>query len=106
MTRFAFGARGGLAAVRSALANRLQRAVNICLGSAVSTIGLTVPAVVVISLVTGHAVTLGLSKANIVLLVLTLFVSALTFGGVRTNVLQGAVHLVLFFVYLVLIFQP
>ena len=96
----------GLAAVNAALANRLQRSVNICLGSSVSTIGLTVPAVVVISLITGHAVTLGLSGANMVLLVLTLFVSALTFGGVRTNVLQGAVHLVLFFVYLVLIFQP
>ena len=96
----------GLAAVRSALDNKLQRAVNICLGSALSTIGLTVPAIVVISLVTGHAVTLGLTQVNMVLLLLTLFVSALTFGGVRTNVLQGAVHLVLFFVYLVLIFQP
>jgi len=51
-------------------------------------------------------VTLGLDDATMVLLLLTLIVSALTFGGVRTNLLQGAVHLVLFFVYLVLIFQP
>lgn len=95
-----------LAAVYAARANKLQRSVNICLGSALSTIGLTVPAVVTISLVTGKHIVLGLEQANIVLLVLTLFVSALTFGGVRTNVLQGAVHLVLFIVFLVLVFRP
>ena len=95
-----------LAAVHAAQADRLQRSVNICLGSALSTIGLTVPAVVIISLVTGLYVVLGLDQTHIVLLVLTLFMSALTFGGVRTNVLQGAVHLVLFIVFLVLILSP
>ncbi len=95
-----------LAAVYAAQSDRLQRSVNICLGSSLSTIGLTVPAVVMISLVTGKHIVLGLEQANIVLLVLTLFVSALTFGGVRTNVLQGAVHLVLFIVFLVLVFNP
>ncbi len=95
-----------LAAIHAAQSDRLQRSVNICLGSALSTIGLTVPAVVTISLVTGKHIVLGLEQANIVLLVLTLFVSALTFGGVRTNVLQGAVHLVLFIVFLVLVFNP
>ena len=94
-----------LAAVYAAQSDRLQRSVNICLGSSLSTIGLTVPAVVTISLVTGKHIVLGLEQANIVLLVLTLFVSALTFGGVRTNVLQGAVHLVLFIVFLVLVFN-
>lgn len=96
----------GLAALRAALANRLQRSVNICLGSALATIGLTVPAVFTIGLVTGMPVVLGLEPVDMVLLVLTLFLSMLTFGGVRTNMLQGAVHLVVFLVYLVLIFNP
>lgn len=96
----------GLAAFRAALANRLQRSVNICLGSALATIGLTVPAVLTIGLMTGKEVVLGLDPADMVVLVLTLLLSMLTFGGVRTNVLQGAVHLVVFFVYVVLIFSP
>ncbi len=96
----------GLAALRAAIANRLQRSVNICLGSALATIGLTVPAVLCMGLITGKTVVLGLAEVDIVLLVLTFFLSILTFGGVRTNVLQGAVHLVVFFVYLVLIFNP
>lgn len=96
----------GISALHAAIANRLQRAVNICLGSVLSTIGLTVPAVLIIGLVTGEDVVLGIDDNSLVLLVLTLFVSALTFGGPRTNMLQGAVHLVIFFVYLVLIFNP
>ena len=95
-----------LAVLRAALANRLQRSVNICLGSALSTIGLTVPAVLVIGLVTGQTVVLGLGDTDMVLLILTLALSFLTFGGVRTNVMQGAVHIVVFLVYLVLIFSP
>jgi Ca2+:H+ antiporter len=96
----------GIAAFHAALANKLQRSVNICLGSALATIGLTVPAVLTIDLMTGMHVVLGLEATEIVLLVLTLFLSMLTFGGVRTNMLQGAVHLVVFLVYLVLIFDP
>jgi Ca2+:H+ antiporter len=96
----------GLAAFSAALSNKLQRSVNICLGSALATIGLTVPAVLAIDLITGMDVVLGLEGTDMVLLVLTLVVSMLTFGGVRTNSLQGAVHLVVFLVYLVLIFNP
>ncbi len=96
----------GMAAIHAALANRIQRAVNICLGSALATIGLTVPAVLVIGLITGQKVVLGLDEAEMVLLLLTLLLSALTFGGIRTNMLQGAVHLVIFAVYIVLIFSP
>ena len=95
-----------LAAYRAAAANHLQRAVNICLGSALATISLTVPAVVIIGMVSGINVQLGLNPADMVLLVLTLIISVITFGGVRTNMLQGAVHLVVFVTYLVLIFQP
>lgn len=96
----------GLTAFRAALANRLQRAVNVCLGSALATIGLTIPAVLTIGLITGREVHLGLDGVETVLLVLTLFVSALTFGGARTNVLQGVIHLALFIVFVALIFSP
>jgi Ca2+:H+ antiporter len=96
----------GLAAFEAAAANHLQRAVNIALGSALATISLTVPAVLIIGMVSGIQVQLGLDYTEMVLLVLTLIISVLTFGGVRTNMLQGAVHLVIFFVYIVLIFQP
>jgi len=96
----------GLTAFQAALVDHLQRAVNVCLGSALSTIGLTIPAVLIVGLVTGTDVHLGLSESEMVLLILTLFVSGLTFAGGRTNVLQGFVHLVLFFVYLMLIVSP
>ncbi|MEA1050174.1 calcium:proton antiporter [Lamprobacter modestohalophilus] len=93
-------------AVRSALANRLQRAVNIFLGSVLATIGLTVPAVLAISLATGKPVELGLDETDILLLVTTLLVAVLTFSAPRTNVLQGVVHLILFGAYVMLIFAP
>jgi Ca2+:H+ antiporter len=95
----------GMTAVRAALANQLQRAVNLCLGAAASTIGLTVPAIVAVGLLTGQTVILGLEPAGVVLLAVTLAVSILTFCGPRTTVLEGAVHLVLFLVYLVLILE-
>ncbi len=96
----------GLAALSAARANYLQRSVNLLLGSAVATIGLTVPAVLAIGLLIDRPVTLGLDNAGTVLLVLTLVMSAMTFGGVRTSLLQGAVHLVMFLAYLMLIFSP
>ncbi|NRA00218.1 MAG: calcium:proton antiporter, partial [Myxococcales bacterium] len=95
----------GMAAVKSALANQLQRTVNIALGSALSTIGLTIPAIIGISLVTGKRVELGLDPAELNLLLLTLLVSVVNFSSERTNVLHGAVHLTLFFTYVVLIFD-
>ena len=64
------------------------------------------PAVVAIGLLTGTHVELGLEGTEMVLLILTLTLSILTFGATRTNMLQGAVHLVVFFVYFVLIFDP
>ncbi len=93
-------------AVRAAVANRLQRAVNIFLGSVMATIGLTVPAVLAISLVTGKTVALGLQGADILMLAVTLMVAMVTFSARRTNVLQGVVHLTLFCAYLMLIFAP
>jgi Ca2+:H+ antiporter len=96
----------GMAALRAALANQLQRSVNLCLGAAASTIGLTVPAVLAVGLITGQKVVLGIDPAGIVLLAVTLALSIITFCGSRTTVLEGAVHLVMFLVYLVLIFSP
>jgi Ca2+:H+ antiporter len=95
-----------LGAIGAALANRLQRSVNISLGSVLATIGLTVPAVLAISLYTGHPVELGLEPAKQVLLLTTLAVAVVTFSAQRTNVLQGLVHLILFLAYVVMIFAP
>jgi Ca2+:H+ antiporter len=95
-----------MSALRAAVDNQLQRAVNLCLGAALSTIGLTVPAVVAIGLVTGQSVVLGVDPTSMVLLAVTLVVSMLTFSGSPTTMLEGAVHLVLFIVYVVLLFSP
>ncbi|MDQ0395508.1 calcium:proton antiporter [Labrys monachus] len=96
----------GISALRAVSANELQRAVNLCLGAVASTLGLTVPAVLAIGLITGQTVTLGLDPINMVLLTTTLILSTLTFSGSRTTTLEGAVHLVMFFVFVVLIFSP
>ncbi len=93
----------GLSGIRAALANRMQRAVNILMGSVLATLSLTIPAVVSIGLVQGNEVILGLDRLESIMLMLTLLVSILTFVSGRTNILQGAVHLVLFLAYLMLI---
>lgn len=89
-----------VAALRAALANRLQTSLNLGLGSALATIGLTIPAVAALSLAAELPIALGLDTKSAVLLFLTLIVSTLTLGTGRTTVLQGAVHLVIFAVYL------
>jgi Ca2+:H+ antiporter len=94
-----------LAAVRAALANQLQRSINLSLGTALSSISLTIPAVLLIGFVTGRTIILGLDSADTALLLLTLVMSMLTFALERTNVLLGAVHLLLFLAYLMLIFE-
>jgi Ca2+:H+ antiporter len=94
-----------IGATRAALANNVQQAVNIFLGSVLSTIGLTVPLMLLVSDVTHHGLILGLAGANQVLLPLTLAVSVVTFASGRTNVLQGAVHAVLFAAFLLLMFE-
>ncbi|HEY2835278.1 MAG TPA: hypothetical protein VGI89_01830 [Rhizomicrobium sp.] len=94
-----------IGAMRAAIADRLQQSVNIFLGSVLSTIGLTVPVMLAISHLTGHDVFLGLSGASEVLLLLTLAVSVVTFASGRTNILQGAVHVVLFAAFVMLMFQ-
>jgi Ca2+:H+ antiporter len=94
-----------LSAIRAALANQLQRAMNIFLGSVLATISLTIPAMLIVGHFSGRHFVLGLEHTDIVMLLLTLFSCGITFGSGRTNVLQGAVHLLLFAVYVLLIFQ-
>ena len=90
----------GLAASRAALGNRLQTSLNLALGSALATIGLTIPAVAAVSIVIGQRLELGLEAKEQMLLALTLLLSAITFGTGRTTVLQGIVHSLVFAVFL------
>jgi Ca2+:H+ antiporter len=90
----------GLAALKAARANRLQTSLNLALGSALASIGLTIPAVAVVSVVLGQPLELGLGEKDQVLLALTLLVGVITLGTGRTTVLQGIVHLVIFAVFL------
>lgn len=90
----------GLAAVRAARKNLFQTSLNLALGSALASIGLTIPAVAILSLITGWTLTLGIDMKSAVLLLLALFVSSLSLVTGRTNVLQGVILLVIFAVYL------
>jgi Ca2+:H+ antiporter len=90
----------GFAALRAARVNRVQTSLNLAIGSALASIGLTIPAVAVAALVMGLDLELGLSMRSMVLLALTLLVASLTLGTGRTTVVQGVVHLVIFATYL------
>jgi len=94
-----------MSAIKAAQRNQLQRSFNILLGSVLATIGLTIPAVLVIGLLTGKTVYLGLDAVNTILLLLVLAVSAVTLSSGRTNALQGAVHLLIFLAYLMFMFE-
>jgi Ca2+:H+ antiporter len=96
----------GLAAVRAANANRLQTSLNLALGSALASIGLSIPAVAIVSIVNGWPVTMGIDEKSTVLLALSLIVAGLSLGTGRTTVLQGVVHLVIFAVYLFMTVFP
>ena len=94
------------AALRAARRNELQKSLNLALGSSLATIGLTIPAVAVLAMILKQPLELGLDMPDTVLLVLTFAVSLVTFGGGRTNILPGFVHLVLFAIFVFLIFVP
>ena len=96
----------GLGGITASLHNQLQRSINILFGSVLATIGLTIPAVLLIGLLTKKSVALGLQGGNLPLLLLTLAVSVVTFTSRKTNILQGCIHLLLFAVFVLLIFAP
>jgi Ca2+:H+ antiporter len=96
----------GMAAVAAAKLNRLQTSLNLALGSAMATIGLTIPIVSIAAIMLKQPLTLGLAPAETVLLLLTLFISTVTLATGRTTILQGAVHLVIFAVFMFLAAVP
>ncbi|WP_448659895.1 calcium:proton antiporter [Sphingomonas sp. CJ99] len=95
-----------LAAMRAARRNRLQTSLNLALGSALATIGLTIPVVVIAALLLDIPLALGIEPKHVVLLGLSLIVAVLSLGNGRTTVLQGVVHLILFAAYLFTIIVP
>ena len=94
------------AAVRAARADRLQTSFNLAFGSALASIGLTIPTVAVASMVLDLKLQLGLGSKDLVLLVLTFLISTITIATGRTNMMQGAVHLVMFAAFVFLAFAP
>jgi Ca2+:H+ antiporter len=96
----------GVAALRAARVNRLQTSLNLALGSALASIGLTIPAVAAVSILYGLPLALGIGNKEAVLLALTLVVGVVTLGTGRTTVLQGVVHLVIFAAFLFLAVVP
>lgn len=95
-----------LAALRAARANRLQTSLNLALGSALASIGLTIPAVAIAAVWLDLPLTLGLDSKDLVLLVLTFMVGSITLAHGRTSMMQGAVHLVIFAAFMFLALVP
>ncbi|WP_369168527.1 calcium:proton antiporter [Streptomyces sp. R28] len=95
-----------IAALRSARRDRVQTSLNLALGSAMASIGLTIPAVALASIWLSGPLVLGLGPTHMVLLALTVVVSSLTVVPGRATPLQGGVHLVLFAAYLELAINP
>jgi Ca2+:H+ antiporter len=95
-----------VAAITAARRNDLQKSINLALGSSLATIGLTIPAVAIAAYVLDKQLVLGLNERDTVLLVLTFFLSMVTFGTGRTNILFGLVHIVVFAVFVFMVFAP
>ena len=96
----------GMAALKAAHANRLQTSLNLALGSALATIGLTIPVVAAVAIALNQPLALGLEPKEEILLALTLMLGVITLGTGRTTVLQGIVHLVIFATFLFLSIVP
>ncbi|QEA27982.1 calcium:proton antiporter [Microbacterium sp. CBA3102] len=94
-----------ITAVRAALGGEAQRVNNLCHGALVSTVGLTIPAVLIIGMFTGQTVVLAESPANLLMLAVTLLLSVTTFAARRVTAMHGAAHVVTFAVYLVVLFS-
>jgi Ca2+:H+ antiporter len=95
-----------VAATRAARADRLQTSLNLAIGSALASIGLTIPVVIVAGFVFDMPLTLGLDQTELSLLVLTFLVSAFTLSSGRTYMMQGVVHLVVFATFLFMAIVP
>jgi Ca2+:H+ antiporter len=95
-----------MAAVRAARRNQMQIAFNLTLGSALATIGLTIPTIAFLSIGLGLSMDLGLPPKEVALLALTLVLTTMTLSTGRATILQGAIHLVVFSVFLFLAMVP
>ncbi|WP_338760257.1 ionic transporter y4hA [Massilia sp. METH4] len=96
----------GIAAYQAARANRLQTSLNLALGSALASIGLTIPAVAIVSLANGWTLSLGIDAKSAVLLLLSIIVATISLGNGRTTIMQGMVHVVICAVYLFVTIVP
>lgn len=95
-----------ITAIKAAINNEFQRSINLCHGAFVSTVGLTVPAVLLIGLLKGKLVLFGLTSTETVLFTMTLLLSLISFLGKRTTPILGIIHLALFAIYMMLVFNP
>jgi len=96
----------GVAAFSAARHNKLQKSINLSLGSALATISLTIPAVALVATLLGQPLLLGLPPSETTLLIMTFAVSMLTFATGVTNILFGMVHMLVFAVFLLTVFAP
>ena len=94
-----------ITSVRAALQGEIQRVSNLCHGALVSTVGLTIPAVLIIGALTGQAVVLAESPADLLLLGVTLLLSVTTLASKKVTATHGAAHLVVFAVYGIAVFS-
>jgi Ca2+:H+ antiporter len=95
-----------VSSIREARSNRLQNALNLSFGSALATIGLTIPAIAAYALVFDASIALGLEIKDMVLFLLSLVINLIIFSTGRASVLQGICLITLFVIYLFLLFFP
>jgi len=96
----------GISAIKASMNNNLQKSLNLSLGSALASIGLTIPTVSVLAVVTNTPMTLGIDVKSSVLFFLSLFVIILSLRTGRTSILQGVALLIIFLVYIFMIITP
>ncbi|MFD0555875.1 Ca2+:H+ antiporter [Stackebrandtia endophytica] len=94
-----------ITAIRAAHAGEIQRVSNLCHGALVSTVGLTIPAVLTIGMLTGQTVVLAENPTNLVLLGVSLILTVTTFMGKKVTALHGAAHLLVFLIYGLAVFS-
>ncbi|MFP3394954.1 calcium:proton antiporter [Brevibacterium sp. SIMBA_078] len=88
-----------LTSLRAAWNGEIQRVSNLCHGAQVSTVGLTIPTVLVIGMLTDQPIVLAESPINLALLAITLLVSVIGFSAKKVTAVQGAAHLIIFVVF-------
>lgn len=96
----------GLAAFRAAKNDQIQTSLNLAFGSALASIGLSIPAIAIISVISGIRMTLGIDIKSTVLLGLSLFIITVSLATGKTNIMQGVVLVGIFLIYLFISIIP